>query len=186
VIIRYPGTLLAAVLIVLGLRTGNAGAQAQTAAEEYRLKAAFVFQFPQFVEWPAPAWTGRDSLEICVSQPNAFGTALKELIEGESVKGRPLVIRQVGQAASLESCHLLFIAAAHDGSQDHLLQRAASLPILTIGEAPRFLDRGGIINLRLVDRRVRFEINVEAADRAGLRLSSQLLRLAKDVRSGRT
>lgn len=181
--IRHQGAILAACLFALGSGAWQAHAQTQSAAEEYRLKAAFVYRFPQFVDWPAASWTGRDSLEICVSQPNPFGSALTELVQGESLNGKRLVVRQVGANSPVESCHLLFVGAA-DGTRGDLLARAGSLPILTIGETPQFLDRGGMINLRLVDRRVRFAINIAAADRAGLRLSSQLLRLAIDVRGG--
>lgn len=184
--IRLQGALFAVCLLALGPWAGPAGAQTPAAAEEYRLKAAFVYQFPQFVEWPPASWNGRDSLEICVSQPNPFGRALTELVQGESLNGKRFVVRQVGPNAPLETCHLLFVAVAADATRDDLLARAASLAILTIGETPQFLDRGGMINLRLVDRRVRFEINVTATERAGLRLSSQLLRLASDVRGGKS
>jgi hypothetical protein len=182
---RHLGVTLAACLLVLGLPAARARVHAENVPEEYRLKAAFVYRFPQFVEWPPASWTGREALEICVSQPNPFGSSLAEFVEGESLKGKRFVVRQVTAKGRIESCHVLFVAQP-EATKSGLLARAASLPILTVGDSPRFLDLGGIINLRLVDRRVRFEINLAAADRAGLRLSSQLLRLAMTVRGGRS
>jgi hypothetical protein len=183
---RHLGVTLAACLLVLGLPAARARVHAENVPEEYRLKAAFVYRFPQFVEWPPASWTGREALEICVSQPNPFGSSLAEFVEGESLKGKRFVVRQVTAKGPIESCHVLFVAQTPATTKSDLLARAASLPILTVGDSPRFLDLGGIINLRLVDRRVRFEINLAAADRAGLRLSSQLLRLAMTVRGGRS
>ena len=157
--------------------------RAQNAGDEQRLKAAFVFRFPQFVVWPPVATHGRNSLEICVSAPAAAAAALREITSGEVLNGRPFVVRDLTPARDVSSCHVLVIAGA---PPDHsLMSRVATLPILTVGDSDSFLDRGGIIQLKLVDRRVRFEIDQRAATRAGLTLSSQLLRLAANVRGER-
>jgi hypothetical protein len=153
----------------------------QAGSDEYRLKAAFLFRFPQFVEWPAAALDGRNAVEICVSRPNPFGRALDDLVAGETLNGRPLVVREIAGPAVLDGCQVLFVPAAASTST-RLLQAAAARPLLTVGESPQFLDQGGIINLRILERRVRFEVNADAAQRAGLRLSPQLLRLAIAVR----
>jgi hypothetical protein len=152
------------------------------AGEEYRLKAAFVFRFPQFVDWPASALAGRDALQICVYRPNPFGVALQELTAGETVNGRLLETRDVSQSDGLDGCHVLFIPAAADPELPEVLTRTARHPVLTVGETPRFLEQGGIINLRIVENRLRFEVNAQAATSSGLRLSSQLLRLAIGIR----
>lgn len=149
------------------------------AATEDRLKAAFVYRFPQFVEWPATALDGRETVDICVVEPNPFGTALEALVAGESLNGRRLAVRHVSSTANMNGCQVLYIPGTDARA---LLARVANRPILTVGDSPRFLDDGGIIRLTLVNRRVRFEVNALAAERAQIRLSSQLLRLATLVR----
>jgi hypothetical protein len=178
---RLSPTLLVYALaggIVIALGAGSV-------TDEYRVKAAFVFKFPQFVDWPSAAWTGRDRVEICVTRPTPFGKALHELVAGETLNGRTMAVREVDREDQIATCHVLFVSV--DGAPARiLLGKAAVLPVLTVGESPGFLDEGGIISLRTVQGRVRFDINTVAADRAGLRLSSQLLRLALTVRGGQS
>ncbi len=164
--------------------TYRANGQEVDVSEVDRLKAAFVVHLPQFVEWPAASHARRNSLEFCVSKLNPMGPALKAAVVGESFMGRPVVVRAIDADEPIGSCHVLFVSTPTGGSLNHLLFRASSLPILTIGEDQRFLDNRGIIRLRLIDGRVRFDVNTIAADRVGLRLSSQLLRLALEVRVG--
>lgn len=173
----HPRSVPVAFGLLVATLTPIAG-QRPASNEEYRLKAAIVHRFPQFVDWPASALAGRDALEICVAEPNPLGDTLVELTAGELLNDRRIEIRYVADL-DIASCHVLFIPSR---ASDKLLARAASLPILTIGETPGFLEEGGIINLRVVERKVRFEINARAAARAGLTLSSQLLRLASTVR----
>lgn len=156
---------------------------AQTVADEYRLKAAYIYRFPQFVEWPAPATEGRESLDLCVFPPNPFGRVLTELAQGEQLAGRPLRVRLLNPDSPIETCHVLFLPDATENRRA-VIRRAANLPILTVGDSSRFLDEGGIVHLRVIDRRVRFDIDAAAAARAKLGLSSQLLRLAVNVRGG--
>lgn len=155
---------------------------AQTAGDEQRLKAAFVLRFPQFVVWPPAAVTGHTTLDICVSGSRATESALRELTAGESLNGLRLVVRDTPPENQLSSCHVLVLGGARPDRE--LMARAAPLPVLTVGDSPTFLDEGGIIQLKVVDRRVRFEISMPAAARARLSLSSQLLRLAATVRGG--
>jgi len=157
---------------------------AQGARSEYRLKAAFVSKFPEFVEWPDAALQGRKTIDLCVAGSNPFGSALAELVGGVTVRGRELVTRDLDDPRAIETCQLLFIPALSASVRKELLVRASTLPVLTVGDYPGFLDEGGIVNLRLVEGRVRFEINLDAANRTGVRLSSQLLRLALNVRGG--
>lgn len=160
----------------------SAGPLLSQGGDEQRLKAAFVFRFPQFVTWPPASTNGRNALEICVAGSATAG-ALRDLTSGESLNGRRLLVREDPSVQSLSSCHVLMVAEEHPHRA--LLARAATLPVLTVGDSETFLDDGGIIQLKLVDRRVRFEISMPAASRAGITLSSQLLRLAADVRGGR-
>ncbi|MDP2052909.1 MAG: YfiR family protein [Acidobacteriota bacterium] len=169
-------TLITACFLVL-----SAGPLLSQGGDEQRLKAAFVFRFPQFVTWPPASTTGRNTVEICVTAAPATADALRDLTSGESLNGRPFVVRENPSVQSLGSCHVLMVTARPDRA---VMARAAALPILTVGDSETFLDDGGIIQLRLVDRRVRFEISLPAAARAGITLSSQLLRLAAGVRGG--
>jgi hypothetical protein len=175
---RRLARLYGATLIVWALA---GSASAQQPLDEFRLKAAFVYRFPQFVEWPAASWNRRTDVQICVLEPNPFGDLLAELARGEAMNGRPLVIRLVDVDDPLEDCHMLVAAGRASRYGAEVLKRLSSRPVLTVGDGDRFLEEGGIIALRLVDRRVRFEVHAGHAKRAGLQMSAQLLRLAAAV-----
>jgi hypothetical protein len=166
--------------IVLGPIITGPVVVAQATTDEYRLKAAFLYRFPQFVEWPSQAVENRPTVDLCVAEPNPFGTTIDDLVRGESLDGRPLVVRRV-DGSNVSGCHVLYLPSEFRARR-MTLQRIETSPVLTVSDAPEFLDEGGIVQLRLLDNRVRFQINAGAADRAGLRLSAQLLRLALDVR----
>lgn len=155
---------------------------AQAPSAEYRVKAAFLTKFPEFTAWPDGSLAARKAIDICVAGPNPFGQTLAELVADRIVHGLPLVTRRIDSAQAVDTCQVVFIASASPGSRKAYLARAAARPVLTVGDAPDFLDEGGIVQLRMIDGRVRFEVNAEAADRAGVRLSAQLLRLAIAVR----
>jgi len=146
---------------------------------EARVKAAFLVKFPQFVEWPAAALEGRRTVDLCVLGPVPFGSVLDELTAGEKLDGRPFAVRRV-DATAVRSCQVLFLSEA-TGARESVLRALATVPVLTVSDAPRFLDEGGIIQLHVVAGRVRFNISVSAATRAGLRLNAQLLQLADRV-----
>ena len=154
-------------------------------APEYELKAAVVSKFPAFTEWPPEALDGRATIDFCVARPNPFGPALARFVAGESAYGRALRVREVDGPAAIDGCRVLFVPAHAGAAGQALLDAARAHPILTVGESPAFLDEGGHISLRLVDGRVRFDIAADTAGRVGIRFSSQLLRLALDVRGGR-
>jgi hypothetical protein len=156
--------------------------QAQVVPES-RLKAAIVSKLPQFVEWPTASTDTRSSLDICVASPDPFGADLTALVADEAVGQRRLATRIVASPADVATCHVLFLPS-HGTTPHPLLAAALNRPILTVGDSPRFLDEGGIIALRVIDGRVRFDIDDIAARRVGLKISSQLLRLAVNVRGG--
>jgi hypothetical protein len=172
----------AALIALIAVRL-TATVVAQSPAEE-AVKAAFLSRFPQFVQWPPQVWDGRRTVEICVLQPMPFGQALYELTADAMLGDRPLTVREVTSTAAVDSCHVLFVTAGQSEHASSLLRRARTLPILTVSDAPDFLDEGGIIQLRTVGTRVRFDIDAVTAGRVGLRLSAQLLRLASTVRGG--
>jgi hypothetical protein len=156
---------------------------AQSTPDEYRLKAAFVYRFPQFVEWPPSALQEARTVDLCVLQPNPFGSQLEQLVTGESLSGLPLRVRVINTVEAIQGCHALF-ASARSEVAEAALKAVAGRPILTVGESDHFLDAGGIISLKVVDRRVRFDVSATNAQKAGLRISAQLLNLAATIRGG--
>lgn len=166
---------------IVGVASGNPAAQ--TEQGEYRLKAVFLYRFPQFVEWPEPAWRDATSVQLCVAQPNPFGAELERLVRGERLRGRPLRVKTVTSPSDLDGCHLVFIGAKAANAAA-MLEVATARSILTVGETDAFLQSGGTITLKLINNLVRFEVNADAAQRAGLRMSSQLLSLAIAVHGG--
>jgi hypothetical protein len=172
--------LLALVVLVA---LGGGTVRGESSADEYRLKAVFLYRFAEFVEWPPEAWTNRDHLEICALAPAPFAQALREMIGSERLRGRTVAIREIDPDGPVESCHLLFASGPPDRWRP-ALRRVANLPVLTVGDGDTFLDDGGVIQLRTLDRRVRFDISMSAAQHSRLRLSSQLLRLALEIRGG--
>ena len=175
----------AAVLLCLSAPatfTPDTAALAQPASEQ-QLKAAFFYRFPQFVQWPPPVVQSAATMDLCLARPEPMADDLRVLVEGEALRGRPLRVREIGDVAALAGCHALFAGADADVDR-RLLRAARDRPILTVGEDDRFLHEGGIIAFRVVDRRVRFDVDLAHARRAGLRLDVQLLRLARQVHGG--
>lgn len=154
---------------------GVVGAVAQDVPLEYRVKAAYLFNFTKFVDWPSEAFASGSPFTICVAEVSPFGSALATTLAGETVVGRMLAFRVVGNDAS--SCHILFVPRGV--SPTPYVRSIRTEPVLTVGESPNFLKQGGMINFVLEDGRVRFEINQEAAARSQLKISSRLLRLAR-------
>ncbi len=158
--------------------TGEAPAQAGHEAE---LKAAFVSKFPGFVDWPESVWQ-RDTLVLCVAGDGPILRHLQALTRGEHLRGKPVVVREIAPDDDPAVCHVLFLPADVVLGRDKLLERVAHQPVLTVSDDPSVLDRGCIILLHRVGRRLRFSIDASTAHRVGLRLSAQLLGLAVDVR----
>jgi hypothetical protein len=170
-----------ALFTILFAAIASALAQGQT-LPLIRLKAAVLSKLPQFIEWPGGALEARATLDLCVGSPDPFGEELQALVADQTVSGRPLVIRRVEHEEDVDGCHILYLPAGSARSAHPLLHRAQSRPILTVGDDLQFLDQGGIVGLRVVEGRVRFDINAAVAHQVGLRISSQLLRLALSVR----
>ena len=181
--------LLFAIAICLGLPAlGPPGAwlgalPAAAAAEtsrEYLIKAAFLYNFAKFTEWPAGSFLDSDApLDVCVFGEDPFGGAL-ESIAGKTIRGRRVAVHRVASIEAGAACHLLFISASEATRLAGILEALRGRPVLTIAEMPGFARSGGIINLKTnPDDRIRFEINASIAKRAGLRLSSKLLNLAE-------
>lgn len=149
-----------------------------SASPEYQAKAAFLFNFGKFVQWPDAAF-GEGEMRLCVLGADPFGAAL-DGIEGKQVRGQKLVVLR-GPGVDPRRCHILFIARSEDGRLDAILQAVGRSSVLTVGESEDFARRGGVVNFKIVDGKIRFEINPEAAKQAGLRISAKLLQLATVV-----
>jgi hypothetical protein len=165
--------LLALLLVVPG------AAPAQT-APEYDVKAAFLYNFAKFVDWPPAAFPDPDSLKICVLGDDPFGGSL-QAVAGEQVASHKLNVLRMDSIAKTAGCQILFISRSEQSRLRQILAAVKGSPVLTVGDTEKFVDDGVIINFTLEGSKVRFEINTEAADRAGLRISSKLLQLAKRV-----
>ncbi len=148
--------------------------------DEYQVKAAFLFNFAKFVEWPADAFKGpTDPIAICVLGQSPFGSALEDVVRNKTVANRPFVVREVSNAQQASRCHIVFVSSSERKRLRSVLAEFKGRSILTVGEAEDFTASGGIINFKLTDARVRIEIDVGAAERARLRISSKLLGLAE-------
>ena len=144
------------------------------------VKAAFVARFPEFVTWPTADRPPTRPFGVCLSPSHPFGTKVAQAAN-PTVRGRPIRVRTLGGGDGVDGCDVLFVAE----SDTNLLRRAQRLPILTVGDQPDFFQLGGIINLRVIDHRVRFEVDLAQAREVGLSIDSQLLRLAAVVHGGR-
>ena len=154
---------------------------AQSGVEADPVMAAFVHRFTQFVEWPQGALSGSDEMVICVAGSDEFLATLQGVVRGNVLGGRPIVAREARSPQEVRGCHVLFVSFLAS-RPERFVAAARGLPVLTVGDSTDFLEAGGIINLRIVDRRIRFAIDAAAASQVGLRLSSQLLDLAVEVR----
>jgi hypothetical protein len=170
---------LAATLIAAPGIAAGAGADV---APDVAVKAAFLFNFAKFVEWPAlPAGA---PLVVCVVGNDGIAAAFVETVRGQNISGHSFDVSVLQDSSKWRACHLLFIADAETRRSAGGLEEIKTLPVLTVSDNKGFSLAGGIIEFYVEAGRMRFAINLDAADRSGLRLSSRLLGLAKVIRNG--
>jgi hypothetical protein len=151
-------------------------------AQEYEIKAVFLYNFAQFVEWPPDAFPDKSApLVIGILGTDPFGAYMDDVVRGETVNGRPFVIRRFARADEVDGCHILFISSSESGHLDEILDSLKGKSVLTVGEMDGFSQFGGIIRFVTENNKVRLRINVTAAKLAGLKISSKLLRPAQIV-----
>jgi hypothetical protein len=155
-------------------------ASAALASSEYQVKAAFLYNFLKFVEWPADGLNSPTTICVGILGRDPFDDAL-ESVKGKSAKGRKVVVVHFRTLEEVKGCDLLFICASEKGRLGQILKHAHNSRMLTVADQDGFCEAGGMINLVFVKSRVGFEVNVAAATRAKLRISSQLLKLARNV-----
>ncbi|MBU1319054.1 MAG: YfiR family protein [candidate division Zixibacteria bacterium] len=149
---------------------------------EYQLKVAYLYNFIKFVEWPTNVLSEDDTLlQICVLGENPFGPALDEMVSGKEISGRQISIVYAKTLAKLDSSHVVFVARSETDNLDKILEQLEGVSILTISDIDGFVQRGGIIGFLTEDNKIRFIINVDVAEKAGLQISSQLLRMSRSV-----
>jgi hypothetical protein len=170
-------------LLLMAILTTPAPDTCAQSAGEYSVKAACLYRFAQFIDWPADS-LGNDNAPLIVGVlgQDPFGGAIDQVIAGKTVNGRPLVIRRFQWGEDLRHCHILFISSSEQKRLSQILNSLKGASVLTVGEMDQFGQQGGMIRFILSDGKVTFEINLTAGEQARLRFSSKLLALAKAVR----
>ncbi len=150
------------------------------AVSEYKVKAAFLFNFAKFVEWPEREGD-TDAVTIGVIGFDPFGENLEQVVRDKTVGSKRIAIRRFAGVEELEPCDILFISPSESSRLDAILRALDGTATLTVGEDEGFVQKGGIIRFFTEQSKIRFEINLDAAEYEGLRLSSRLLQVARTV-----
>ena len=151
-------------------------------ASEYEIKAAFLYNFGKFVSWPADEIKDSEKpFVLCILGQDPFGPLMDQMVLGKPVQDRQLAVRRPTTAAETNGCNILFISQSEKERVSSVLQALDARSVLTVSEVDQFLEHGGIINFRNDQNKIRFDINVTAAERGKLKISSQLLKLARRV-----
>jgi hypothetical protein len=160
---------------------GEPGAQSEQPTE-YEVKAAYLFNFARFIEWPAEAFEDSTSpITIGILGEDPFGQVLEQTIDGKTVRGRPIVVLR---SRGYESCHILFIGLSEKKNLNKVLERLSESSTLTVSDLEDFATRGGMVGFVINDNKIRFEINVDVVERSRLEISSKLLKVAEVIREG--
>jgi hypothetical protein len=178
-------------ILPLLLATMALNAQNTSGSTEYLIKAGFIYNFANLVQWPSSSFAQPDSpIVIVILGEDHFGTTLDRALDGKKVNARSFVIKRARSISELQrtlgpqkDCQILYVSSSEMPHLSDAIQMLKGVPVLTIGETPGFARNGGIINLILEDNKVRFEVNVAAAKEADLNISSRLLALARIVQS---
>jgi hypothetical protein len=155
---------------------------AVSAPTEYEVKAAFLYNFAYFINWPPQAFPQADApFVLGILGDDPFGQSLNRIVEGEMIGGRPIQVVRSRRLKDIGNCQILFISRSEKASVRAILAALADAPTLTVGETEDFARSGGIVTFVVEESKVRFGISVEAAERAHLKISSKLLSLSRDV-----
>jgi YfiR/HmsC-like len=177
----FCGLLISVSWLLLGV--SSSGAQ-QPKAGEFQVKAAYLYNFAKFVEWPDQNSVDKNSpFEICVLGVDPFQGALDAAVAGESIDGKRVVPKRISKPQDVNSCRILFISSSEEQHLRDILTTLDKTRVLTVSDIPHFSELGGMIGFVLEGNRVRFDVNLSSAREAGLVLSSQLLKVATNVRN---
>lgn len=179
----YLSWFLAIVVALIVSLNPTANSAEPSRLGEYELKAAFLYNFIKFTEWPAEeiAKSGQPFV-IGVLGKDPFGAALDKVVEGETVYKKPILTKRFSRLEDAANSHVLFISSSEGNNLPAILRALDNHSILTVSEIENFAQRGGVINLKKENERIVFEINIDAARNAGLTMNAQLLKLAKIVK----
>jgi hypothetical protein len=182
------GKLFGRVMVLFGwlalLLASNSGFGGNTPLTKYQVEAVFLFNFAKYVDWPAAAFPNATApITIGVVGTDPFDDNLQNVIQGKTINGRPFVIKHLASDSELGGCQILFISDSEASRMGEILDRAGALPILTVGEDEEFAQNNGIVNFVLKDGKVRLEIDLTAAKKNGLTISSRLLAVADVVKN---
>ncbi len=182
--VRCAVALVATLVALVGASTPSLASAEPKNAREYKLKAAFVYNFTKFIRWPETAPAGSDDkIVLCVLADDFVREVVRDTVKGKPVRGNPIEVRPLSGSAEADLCHLVFVGASQRRHLKSMKERTRQGGVLVVSEAGEFGEEIAMINL-IVDRnKVRFEIDVDAADQAGLRISSKLLKLATIVQN---
>jgi hypothetical protein len=147
---------------------------------EYQVKAAFLFNFARFIEWPDKAFQSeKEAISVCVFRYDPFGSALDEIIRGKTIGDRVVQARRITELGELKACQVVFVSAREEKRLQEILDSVKGASALVVGESEDFAARGGGIQFFVEANKLRFAVNVDAMQRARLKVSSKLLALAK-------
>jgi len=149
------------------------------------VKAAFLFNFAKFVEWPADAMNGASAITIGVLGSDGVNDALRTMVKDKNIGGRAITVKRTASVDEVAGLHMLFVGQGEKARIADVLKRLESMAILTVSDVDRFCEQGGAIGLVREGNHVRFEVNLDAAERARLKVSSKLLNLARRVQSAK-
>lgn len=185
---RAPQLSARLVLLLLISFAAVASVRAQDSAPtEYQLKAVFLYNFAKFIDWPPGSFaTPQSPFLICILGVDPFGSAIDDTLKNKTVGDRPLVVERAKEPAEVRHCQIVFISASEKHRLPEILIALQGANALVVGDTDGFADTGGTVQLMLEQNHIRFAINTDAADSAGLRISSKLLALAKVVHSTET
>lgn len=173
-LIRLGALLVAGALIAMP--------SAGQVADEYHVKAAFLYNFARFIEWPSTTFRSpHDPFVICVLGADPFGSAMEETLSGKQIDGRPFRILRISDPAQANACQIVFVGSSERRKTAAIIGALPVAGVLTVGEMDGFAAAGGVINFTLIQGHVKFQVNPRAAGRARLQISSRLLNLAQIV-----
>jgi hypothetical protein len=164
-------------MLAIWLLSATAFAQSRPPSE-YQIKAVFLYEFGRFVEWPSFPQSPEQSFTICVLGADPFGVVLDNAVRNRTVNGHRVETKRLLGIRDSDTCHILFVSPSEERRVPDIVAALAGKSILTVGEGPEFTHRGGMIAFTVQDKRVRFAVNMGAAEGADLKVSSQLLKLA--------
>ena len=168
-------------LVILILLSGVFSWSQSSGPTETQVKAAYLYNFGKFVTWQTDRVVTLDSLEICVLGKDPFGTVLDSTVAGDKIGGKKIIVRRLAKVEEANSCGILFIASPEQKRLGAILTAARHLDVLTVSDMPDFAEQGGMIGLITQGNRIRFEVNLDAAEQSHLALSSELLKVATRV-----